>query len=278
MAKEHYNFLEFKKILKLQEYNPKYASQRFEKYLEKYPDDTTAIIHYIGTLLIIKDTLKAKDLLSSVNINVNIGKISEERINMLKGDLLFIKLKLLFYEEKYEEIVKLIENNECYFKNNNFDSALFYAKQKIGQTDFPHNGSYLFSQIMNYSEAAFKEHIKEHINGISLENDSFFYQDFPMDIFLNEIKKYIPSDNYLFRGLYEDVYTFRYDNCGRDQAKSTNFIRTIAFHNTANIITLYPASGYDNVDCIDLNYLKNEENHNVKRLSQVDKFKQKYNM
>ena len=88
----------------------------------------------------------------------------------------------------------------------------------------------------------------------------------------------MPSDKRLFAGTYDDTYIFKYDNCGRDNNKSVDFFRVVCFHDTNEIITLCPASECECLPYVDLNYLiRDNEIPKVKRLSQTEKFKQRYN-
>ena len=94
----------------------------------------------------------------------------------------------------------------------------------------------------------------------------------------NEIKKYIPSDKIFYPGFYEDLYVFRYDRCGKEKNKTTDFIKVYAFHNTTDLITIVPASSLDNMPYVDLNYMIENDNANVKRLSQIDRFNKRFNL
>lgn len=96
-----------------------------------------------------------------------------------------------------------------------------------------------------------------------------------------EIKKYLLSDKRIYPDFIDDVYIFKYDNCGTVNQKSVNYFKVICFHNTKNIITMCPVNDNLNIPYIDLNYLNQENiqeqsNPKVKRLSQIEKFNQRY--
>ena len=94
----------------------------------------------------------------------------------------------------------------------------------------------------------------------------------------NEIKKYIPSNNCLYPGGMEDAYIFKYNECGRDNYRLTDYFKVFCFHNTREFITMTPSIVNEKVfPCIDLNYLRNElDESNYTKASQVDKFLKKY--
>lgn len=108
-------------------------------------------------------------------------------------------------------------------------------------------------------------------------NKNIFSIDFPLTKVLEEIKKYIPSSQCFHHGFFDVRYFFKYDNCGRENNKITDYFVVSCFNNSPNIITMCPSSRYQIGNCIDLNYLKNDdEKTKSKRLSQIDKFNQKY--
>ena len=135
---------------------------------------------------------------------------------------------------------------------------------------------------MEYREEDFREHIKKHLadDAINMEDAShaIFVPEFPIDEVIEEIKKYIPSDNCIYPGGIEDAYTFKYDKCGRDNYYMTDYFKAFCFHGTGDFITISPSVVKDiNFPCIDLNYLRKNDDLKVKRKSQIEKFNQRYN-
>lgn len=60
--------------------------------------------------------------------------------------------------------------------------------------------------------------------------------------------------------------------------KNTNYFIVVTFHNTPYLISMYPCSNTsNNLEYVDLNYLKETNNKNIKRLSQIDKFNKRFN-
>ena len=79
----------------------------------------------------------------------------------------------------------------------------------------------------------------------------------------------------LYSGFFTSVYVFKYDNCGYDTEQAVNYFKVVCFNNSKNFITMCPSADCENLPYTDLNYLKDKK-INIKRLSQVDKFNQKY--
>ena len=70
---------------------------------------------------------------------------------------------------------------------------------------------------------------------------------------------------------------FKYDNAGRISNKSVDYFRLVTIHGTNAFITMYPMHHGASLPYTDLNYLNEDyKNNNVKRLSRVDKFYNKY--
>ena len=80
-------------------------------------------------------------------------------------------------------------------------------------------------------------------------------------------------------GLYDDMYVFKYDSCGKDNYKIVNYFKVICFEGTSQIITMYPASDCEKLPYIDLNYMKTKEDTpKIKVLTQREKFNTRYNL
>lgn len=145
--------------------------------------------------------------------------------------------------------------------------------------------TYLYRQMVYYKNDDFLDHIKEHLADYNKDldnpNSCIFSTDFPISEIIETVISYIPSNKRFFTGFYQDTYVFKYDCCGKVNNKTTNYFKVVCFNDTKDIITMFPSLNCNELPCIDLNYLiKNKitENNKVKRLSQIDKFNQKYKL
>ena len=71
------------------------------------------------------------------------------------------------------------------------------------------------------------------------------------------------------------MYIYKYDFCGKDKNKNTDFIKVIACHDTDNFITMCPCIEGEYLDYVDLNYLK-EDKTKQKCLRGIDRFNKRY--
>lgn len=270
-------------------HNPIDAKFLFEEYLKKYPKDYLAYTYYISVLITLGEFEKAEKHLNSLKFLFNNKQLSFEtdKLYALERRIIANTLRLLAYQEKFEELYQyyLINQNKINHidKDMNLNHIVFYCKFKLGKLDSTKRAhkTYLFRQIIKYDYNDFLAHIKKHLadfnQHVNISNQSIFVPDFPLEKVLDEIKKLIPSDKKLYTGFFENSYIFKYDECGKDYNKLTNYFKVVCFHNTNNIITIYPSIENNYVPFIDLNYLKeNNDKPLVRRLSQTEKFNLKY--
>ena len=265
--------------------NPYEAKLRFENYISKYPNDCSARIYYAFVLSKLGYFDECEKIINIAMdlFEENINLINEQSKLEIKKNYINSMLSLLSYQGKYEELMNFYSKNVSYTKGMDINRTIFYCKKKLGLLDLNRRdkNSYIFRQTVEYQESDFLEHIKKHMEEYNINlpnpNDCVFYSNFPLKKVLDEIKKKIPSDKKIFPGNYDNLYIFKYDRCGKIKDKPVDYIKVICFHDTTDIITMYPADECENLPYIDLNYLNEEKIiPKVKRLSQIDKFNQRY--
>ena len=286
MENKYYDTWEFLKTNDITKTNPIEANSRFEEYLQKYPQDYSAYTYYAYNLITLGQFTKAEKILNKLEnkfkSDTHFAK-QTYKISGLNHDILVNRVRLLCYQEKYDEAYNLLKNNREEFEHMGVSDIVFYCKKKMGKIDFNRreNNSYLFRQIVEYKEEDFMEHIKKHLadynSNLDEPNKNVFVPNFPINEVVEEIKKYIPSNKMLCTGFWEDVYIFKYNECGRANNRLVNYIKVVCFHNTKDFITILPVSDCENLPCVDLNYLiKEDKQPETRRMSKVDKFNQRY--
>ena len=286
MNNKFFDKWEFDRALDIADLNPLESKLRFEEYLRKYPKDYSAYTYYIYVLIILGKFDEAERVLNFINTEYKKDSqfnIDSSRVKLLKKNILFSTMKLLSYQEKFEELELLFSKYRKELNDINLNTINFYCKKKNGKLN-PNKreiNSYIFRQIVEYKESDFFEHIKKHLDeyNINLENknDNVFVPDFPINDIVLEIKKYIPSNKGLHFGFFEDIYVFKYNECGRENNKLVDYLKVVCFHNTKDFITILPAAHCEQLPYVDINYLINDKKEvKIKRLSQTEKFNQKY--
>lgn len=288
MAKDYYNQRLFSDCIKDYETRPNSTKENLEEYMKNYPNDFSAYPFYATILINLGLLDEAEEFLQKMLVLAsrcnNIIKSSKKMKYMMYGYYLNM-LKILIFKKKYFEALDFCHTYEDEIKKVNPEFASgsieFFCAKKAGIIDISkhHPRTYLFNQTLEYSEERFVEHIKKHqqiYNG-SEQSVCVFNEDFPIDNILKEIKKYIPSDKKLYHGFTDNIYLFKYDNCGRENYKLTDYFKVITFDGTSDIITMCPNIGNYDYEYVDLNYLNDEkEDSKVKVLSQIDKFNLRY--
>ena len=288
--KDYFNKVECSKLVKLVHTDLMGAKAGFEQYLEIYPKDYYAKVIYASVLI----TLHQFDLACQIIDEVELG-FSRDR-HLIRNtqrhvenekDVIFCKVRLLSYTDHIEELYKFVFFHRTQLVSlNMYDFLLFYCKSKLGILSVKRDeeNSYLFRQIIEYREEDMIDHIKDHLayyNPTMEKPDSnVFVPDFPISSVIEEVKKIIPNEKRLCHGIIDDIYVFKYDFCGRDNNRVTNFFKVVCFHDTCNIITMFPIYGVEKLPYIDLNYLVCNEDVPVKTkvLSQRDKFNKRYGL
>ena len=280
--KTYFNKEEFNNALSFYETNPLLCKEKFEEYFLKYPKDYSAYSYYISVLINLGLFQEAHKLINELEKVINNNNVIHDvqKIIFIRNNLVFTKTKLLCYEENYQEAYNLL------LKNKNIDIRTYeflelYCRSKLGLLKEERRfNSYIFRQIIEYRENDFREHINKHLASGNINtttpNENIFVEEFPIDKVIPEIKKHFTSDKALYPGFFEDIYTFKYNMCGKDNGKLVNYFKATVFHNTDNIITMFPTKDCEHLPFTDLNYLKFEEKEKVKTISQIDKFNNRF--
>ncbi|MBR1413585.1 MAG: hypothetical protein IJ574_02835 [Bacilli bacterium] len=292
MEAKYFNKYELEQAIVPIQFNPSLSIALLDSYISKYPKDYPAYLYKAIALIRINKLEEAiaivnyiEKKLSSDNIKINNYKKDLNKYRILHLNLLY-----LFFTEQYDELYKYYKDNIVDIKkmneafNEDTSILLFTSKVKTNRINPNRNDySYLFRQTIEYQEEDFLKHLERHLADKSinqdLKNTSLFVEEFPIQEVLKEVKKNINSNNKLLDDL-GDTYVFKYDGCGRHNYKLEDYFKIVCMANTTNIITMYPSNLCENLPYIDLNYLNQviENQPKVKRLSQVDKFKMKYNL
>lgn len=284
--KIYFNKFEFEKVKRISEIDPKNGLIAYQNYIENYPEDYASYLYYVGLLITLSHFDEAERILNMVKaryITASIYQRNEDKARMQNYNIHFCTIKLLAYQHKYKELLEYYDEHYEEVKDIGYEIKLYY-ETLLGKkfTGCRNMNSYLFRQIVDYQESDFKNHIKKHMADYN-ENDrnyskTFFSHDFPIDEVIEETKKYIPSDKGLNTGFIQNVYVFKYDECGRDNNKLVDYFVVVAFDNTCKIITMCPSGGYEKYPYIDLNYMKEKKDQveETKVLSRIDKFNQRY--
>ena len=285
MSNKYFNTYEFKRAYNMLEIDPLTSKILFEEYLEKYPSDYSAYPFYCSVLMVLNEFDKAEKIFNFVKEKFKQDRRfnGSHKIEIFNQNMFFCEVKLLCYKKRFKELYNLHKTNPIDLKNRDLNSVWFYVKRQLGLLDENKRdiNSYLFRQITKYDESDFYDHISKHLSDCEdIDNKSIcvFVPDFPVKEVVEEMKKYIPSDKRLYWGFYDNIYYFKYGGCGRYNTKLVDYIKVVCLDDTSNIITICPVVGSDNLPHIDLNYMKKEESVKVKRISQIDKFNQRYNI
>ena len=161
-------------------------------------------------------------------------------------ELIYIEIKENNIIKAYELFEKIVSFNQI--ELNTKKKLQFYLKYRLGlitKEELPKN--YFFSQLINYDEEKFIEHIKSHLD----ENDNKrlhtqYEKNTNLNIVINDIKMKIQNINPNISTLV-DKYLIDYDyDIATINNSLTNRLEVITFSNTKDIITMYPITKLNN--------------------------------
>lgn len=287
MKNGYYDIWKFKDAYSCISTDPMKAKEKYENYLKDYPDDYCAYVYLVYVLILLDELDNAENILNEVQFLATHNDLFLSQFNKVKlfqEDMIFTKLRLLSRQGKYEECYDLyLQNSKILGGDEKIKQILYYWEKElgVGDVDDLRFDSYIFRQINNYKESDFMNHIKKHMSDYNVSvnepNEAIFYPDFPFNEVVGEIRKYIPSKKRLCTGFFEDKYVFKFDRCGRNKHKITDYFRVSCFKDTNKLITMFPALYCEQLLYVDLNYLnRNDEKPKVKQLSQIEKFNKRY--
>lgn len=277
-----YDFYICKRALQLIKSNPYESKILFEEYLEKYPDDYMAKSFYVSNLIVLREFELAEVLIAQIENEVygaeGIKDESREKINDVKC-FVINKVKLMSCQGKYRELLDYLDANPEYIKRYNLEEVRLYCKTKLGINHKKREGqSYVARQIIEYRREDMlthaNYHTEEHDDSIQESYKNVFFKEFPLYKIICEIKSYIPSDRALCTGILTDSYYFRYDNCGSEGNKITNYFKVITFHGSSDIISILPTVEGEYLPYVDLNELNQVEK--PKEMSRAERFYKRY--
>lgn len=286
MENQYFNSLETDKIFKLKETNPEKALLMYKEYFKKYPKDYSTYCYYIEQLLVLGRVNEAEKNIEKVYSLIKKDSAyqsrQKEKRNIFDKNICYAKLRLLLIRGEYKKALEFKKDHEAELKDRNIDAIDILCKKNMGILNMDRSSatSYIFKQMVEYSEIDFLEHIKKRYRENEDDNkiDSFFMPNFPLMDVLNEIKKYIPSDKAMYPGFGDTSYYFRFDNCGRYGKKVENYFKVVCIQGTSNIITIYPIPYGEDVPHVDLNYMQAPVNYgDSNRPSRIDRFNARFN-
>ena len=117
MKNKYYDEWELKQALEHIETNPLVAKCKLKSYIDKYPSDYMSFIYYAAVLITLGEFNEAEEILNDVEFRISVDehyhiKISKENKYKHKVNILSSRMRLLAYQEKYDELYEFYEKNK----------------------------------------------------------------------------------------------------------------------------------------------------------------------
>lgn len=282
----YYDHHEFMKALNVKDIDTDLSIDRFKEYIENYPLDFSASAYYISVLIKNKRLDEADIALAKLEENLmenNYENFLPEQVDKIKSAIVYSKLKLLMYKEKYMEAFAYIFNNS-YMLNCDRDyleAIMLYIRKKVGNIHTHYQlcpDEYMINQILDYSHERLLEHVNRNVavEDVNIDaNIPVFSNEFPLDEVIEYVRSNTPNDHAIYNGIFEDTYIYKYDLCGKIGKKNVDYFKVLTFHDTNQILTIHPCIEGDYLDYTDINYLN--RNSNVGHVeSGLERFNKRY--
>lgn len=191
-------------------------------------------------------------------------------------ELYFIYYFLNMYQEALELLPELYKNK--YIKPASLAISEAVMKKKLG-IPFKTKGSYVINQINNFDKEFTIRHVVENHQG-EIEGKSKFHNNVDINYLFDVVTENLKNSKKANMDEMLEIHYFAISNIGIYN-NVCNFVKVVVIPNTTNIISIYPVDGVCDSKFINLEYDRSKlfkENNKVKKISRIDKFKQKYNM
>lgn len=288
MEEKYFDYWAFHKIYEEIEHDPFNTKIKIEEYIKQYPTDYNARAYHIYALIVTADfdnAIRELQQLKKAYKNDQTFLKYKNKVDLFESDILTDEVRILCHKGEYAKVQRLYMQNREKLSTLYSSFVLFYCLKQQGRLDVSKRepNGYLFRQIVEYQESDFLDHIKKHLaeynKDLDEPNKNIFVPDFPIQEVLQEVKKYIPSEKKTCPGFCDDVYYFKYEECGRENNKLVNYFKVVCFQNTTDLITICPISYGENMPSVDLSYIKQKYEKAQKRSdrkSQIEKFNLRY--
>ena len=286
--RQYFNTFEYDRLTKMISTDIHGAKEGFENYLLTYPHDICAYTQYASLLISVGELDRVEELLDRLEAKIetkSFYKCDKEKYDASKKSIIYNRARLYSYTNRPWKAFCLIRSNPEAFENLDY-SRVFYLRSLVNyriDRNRREPNSYLFRQIVEYRESDMIDHIKKHEADYNDNNreisTSIFAPEVPLEKLIEYAKENMRPENKINEGICGQVYTFKYDECGRDNNRITDFFEVVVFPGTKDIITMYPTFEPNNRYYVDLNHLKDKKDEGsfgVKRLSQIEKFNKRY--
>lgn len=242
----------------------------YYNYIDKYPTESLAQILCADVLIKLGMFDKAEDLLNTV-------KLKSRLLNDSIRKLVLMRIKLFCCQQKYEQALSILEENRDYI--GEYKNILLFLKKRLNiltREDYQYS-SYLTAQILDYSEDRCLQHLTKHQYHKDNSNVSQFMEDFPIRNIYFKLREGLPEYGRIYSSCTNYLSVFRYDNNGRVNGKVVDYFEVVALNHSSDIITMYPYLNKERRPYTDITPSITEgEYSKVKRMSQIDKFNQRY--
>lgn len=270
MSKKRSMYLKIKNLYKDKKYGT--VEREATKFLEQYPNDV--LIRF----------MRAKSYRKLNRFDEALYDL-EYNLNIDTGDHTITELFFLYYYlNMYEEALKILPS---VYKRKSINAhslviAEIIMKIQLGKElniKINSDCNYIIRQIYNYNSDITLEHIRNNHTQTN-ENECCFDKNVDLDYLFELVKNNLKNENKVNKAEILEIHYIGISNVGYINNDICNYIKVVVTPNTTNILNIYPINEVDynyvyNIEC-DYNKLFNNKKDKTKKLTQIDKFNNRY--
>ena len=218
---------------------------------------------------------EAKSHLADIKLELGLFQEALDIFNSLEQKTVSVYFKKVAtcirmknYEQGYNYLLELKSFYPKIEKNQSYINSFLLLSKLTGRKVEKVNNTYFEKQLISYDIKSLNEHKNTTTNCLI---------DFSFEELLEKVRDRL-ENKYQINSEIMDVYDLVLDSSFYYEGEFTNIIRVIVEPGTNNILTLYPSlKGGLKKDMIKSELLNNEK-VKIKKISQIDKFKNKYKL
>lgn len=220
----------------------------------------------------------------AINYFDKLIKKNEENSEYVYYSAILEKIYILIKYDKLDDIINLynefLKDAKCYNNKSEIELISDYINIKLGNLDKIINKNYRVNQLISFNYNKAIEHIKNHCQSDDNKKyHSVFNENIKIEPLYKLIQTLLNKETFI-RNNVHDAYVIYYPNIGFCNDEKLDYLKVITNPNSKDIITMYPIqTRFIHSNCLETieeEIVPTQRENKVKRLTQIEKFNQKY--
>ena len=250
------------------------ALKECESFFLQFGEDGEILYHYAKCLSKMEQVPKAIETYLYL-LEYQKSHQALDFVNACKCELFKLYYIYDYYKEAYALFDQVKEDlKQLYYYNISLLEKILQVKNGIEVTCDETSKGFI-NRLVNYNEDRALIHIYEHMHEVKQKPRHTLFQDIDLRELFYNVKSVLPQSKRIPRFHFNDLYLFYFPHIGEEDMET---ILVVTNKGTSEIVSIYPEkteyTEFINYNLHEL-YL-NKDSEKVKKISQIDKFYQRY--